>query len=459
MWPKVALSVRGLEYIGKRYAFLFASLMVVVTAVDSQFVKLFYGTDLGTPGNFQLLLFVFFVIVASFFNIVFLVNVRAAGEKIRTGRAFMFKAAYIGISAIQYTLLLILSVLMFQSVFFQGYAKLFSLLIVYLSHISSAVVLGMLSFIFVQWFRASKSFSMFVYALVFVIIVLLIIVAIPFLTEQFNLQPEWIYPRNYIAVILDLLVPSSNMSNVYGLGTYALPLMVTVSWILTVLLLRPYSGRIGKMTFWSVVSIPLIYQLFALISNTNLITDPRLVEIIYTRQFQFLISMSYQISGIFFAFAFWVIGRKIKLENMKSYLTISSIGILLLFSSLQPGTAFYAAYPPFGLVTISVLGLSSYMLLTGLVGAAAQISRNTEVRKEIYKGLEENSHILKMGMAEMEREIRTRVGLILNKIESSGLEDDMRVSMEPDEEDVQDMINEVLSEVHSRRPRSTLKEG
>jgi hypothetical protein len=39
-------------------ALIFIPLIVVVTIVDSQFINAFYGTDLGNPGSYHLLLFV-----------------------------------------------------------------------------------------------------------------------------------------------------------------------------------------------------------------------------------------------------------------------------------------------------------------------------------------------------------------------------------------------------------------
>ena len=40
-----------------KHALALISLIVVVTIVDSQFINIFYGTNLGTPGNLHLLLF------------------------------------------------------------------------------------------------------------------------------------------------------------------------------------------------------------------------------------------------------------------------------------------------------------------------------------------------------------------------------------------------------------------
>ena len=132
--------------------------------------------------------------------------------------------------------------------------------------------------------------------------------------------------------------------------------MTISSWILTISLLKPYMSRIGKK-FWILVSIPLLYQFFTfIVRDANLVTDPALVEIIYSRQFQFLFAISYQVAGLFFAIVFLGIARKIERKIMKKYLIFCSIGMASLFSSVQPGTPFYPEYPPFGLVTISFLG-------------------------------------------------------------------------------------------------------
>jgi len=144
-----------------------------------------------------------------------------------------------------------------------------------------------------------------------------------------------------------------------------------------------------------------------------------------------------------------LIGRKMKRKTMKNYLIISSIGIILLFSSIEPGNPFFAAYPPFGLVTLLFLGLSSYLLLVGMLGCAAYVSRDVELRREIYKGLEVDSNVLrKMGLAEVQREMERRILPLVNKM---NLSDEMRESMDHSEEDVKTMIDEVLNEIHRKR--------
>jgi hypothetical protein len=434
---------------GSKQALRLILLMVVVTIVDSQFINIFYGTDLGTPGNLHLLLFVSFVIVASIINTILLLFVKRNDIHSTTSRPLLFRVAYIGTSIVQYTISLILFIMISEMLIFHEYNKIFSLLVVYLSHFWSAIILGILSLTFIQWFKFATSFSILIYGVVFSVILFLILITVPLLTEQFTHQSQLIYPRDYASLIMAVIVPSRDIAFIYGLGGYVLPLMIISSWILTVLLLKPYANRIGKKRFWLIVGIPLLYQLFSfIVRDSNLVTDPTLVQIIYSQQFQLIFGISYQVSGLFFAIAFLVIGRKMKRKRMKTYLIISSIGIVLLFCSMQPGMPFYAAYPPFGLVTLLFLGLSSYLLLVGMLGCAAYVSRDSELRREIYKGLEVDADVLKkIGMAEMQREIQKRVLPLANKIK---LSDEMRSHMDPDpdEEDVKTMIYEVLNEIH-----------
>ena len=435
---------------GSKLVLVLVSVVVFLTVVDSQFIKVFYGTDFGTLGALHMLLFVSFVIIASIINIILLLFAKVNDFQARSSKTLLFRIAYTGTSIVQYSISLILVIMISQMLVFHGYSKVFSILVVYLSHLWSVIILGVLSFRFIQWFRFTRSFSLLIYGVVFVAILFLILITIPLLTEQFRLQPQVIYSRVYTSLIMDVLVPSSNIAFIYALGNYVLPLLVILSWIVTISLLKPYAGRIGKKKFWLIVSIPLVYQFFSLIVNDqDLITDPGLIKIVYSKEFQLFLGISHQIAGLLLAMGFWLIGRKMKRKNMKNYLIICSIGIILLFSSIQSGT-FYAAYPPFGLVTVLFLGLSSYLLLVGMLGCAAYVFRDVELRREIYKGLEVDSDVLKkMGLAEVQREMQRRILPLVNK---TNLSDEMRDSLDPSEEDVKTMIDEVLNEIHKKKP-------
>ena len=443
---------------GSKFSLLLVSLIAISTIVDSQFIRLFYTTDLGTPGNFHILLFVSLVLFASIINIMFIRFAKSNDTQARSSRPLLFRTAYVCTLGAQTVVLLIMYLVISEMLIFHAYDRVFLLLVIVVSHFLSAFILGTLSVLFLQWFRFGRSLSILTYATVFIVILFLVLTTLALLiqthTTQSTLEAESVSPKQYITLVLQDAFPSTvdpNIAFVYGLGTYALPILAIASWILTVSLLKGYIIRIGKKKFWLIVSIPLAYQIFVVIvSNPNLVTDASLTLILYSPQIQFLVAINGQISGLFFAVTLWIIARKTGQKNMKNFFMITSLGIISLFSSIQPGSPFYEAYPPFGLVTLSLLGVSSYMLLVGMVGSAAYVARDSLVRREVYNSLEADSYVLKMGTAEMKRELEHRVLSVTNKFKSSKFAGDMIFTTEPDEKDVRLMVEEVLKVVHSK---------
>jgi hypothetical protein len=433
-----------------KHAIVFVSLIVVITIVDSQFINVFYGTNLGTPGNYHLLLYISLVVAISIISTVMLLYAKRNDIHPTSSRPLMFRVAYVGTSIVQYIIIAILAIAILEAFVVHGYNKILTLLVVYLSHFWSAIMLGVISFVFIHWFRSTRSFSILIYAAVFAVSIFLILITLPLLTEHFRPQPELIPPRDYTSLITGIIVSSREIAFIYGLGNYVLPVLIISTWVLTVSLLRPYTQRIGKKKFWLLATIPLLYQLFTfLIRNANIVTDPMFVQIIYSQQVQFIFGISYQVSGILFAIAFLTVARKMRRKVMKNYLIISSLGIIALFCSVQPGMPYYAAYPPFGLATLLFLGLSSYVLLVGMIGIGANVSRDIELRKEIYRDIRVHSEIFKnIGVAEMQLEIERKVIPLTNKIK---IADEMRDHIDPSEEDVKIMISEVLNEIESKR--------
>ena len=85
-----------------KQALILISIISIISIVDSQFVNTFYGTDLDTPGNPHLVLFISLVIIVSVINIVLLFFVKSNHLLDRTSRPLLLKIAYSITSIIQY---------------------------------------------------------------------------------------------------------------------------------------------------------------------------------------------------------------------------------------------------------------------------------------------------------------------------------------------------------------------
>jgi hypothetical protein len=73
-------------------------------------------------------------------------------------------------------------------------------------------------------------------------------------------------------------------------------------------------------------------------------------------------------------------------------------------------------YPPFGLVTVSFMGLSSYLLLLGVYSSAISVSEDSKLRQSIRQvTLSEPRLLDSIGTAQMEQEIQKRMVAVMRK--------------------------------------------
>jgi hypothetical protein len=105
-----------------------------------------------------------------------------------------------------------------------------------------------------------------------------------------------------------------------------------------------------------------------------------------------------------------------------------------------------ASYPPFGLVTVSFVGLSSYMVSIGL-SATVSVSEDVKLRDSIRKqNLEETKLLDSIGSAHMEQEIVKRV-MVVAKKNSAMLEAETGIQSSMEESDIKQYLGHVLNEV------------
>src|SRR5215467_12015899 len=239
---------------GSKFSLLLVSLIAISTIIDSQFIRLFYTTDLGTPGNFHSLLFVSLVLFASIINILFIRFAKSNDTQARSSRPLLFRTAYLCTIGAQIVVLLIMYLVISEMLIFHAYDRVFLLLVIIVSHFFSVFILGLLSVIFVQWLRLHRSLSILTYTSVFIVIMFVVLTTLPLLVVTHSMQTadegESVSPKPYITLVLGYFVPSSDTAFLFALGTYALPIMAIASWMLTISLLKGYTKRIGKKKFW-----------------------------------------------------------------------------------------------------------------------------------------------------------------------------------------------------------------
>ena len=127
---------------------------------------------------------------------------------------------------------------------------------------------------------------------------------------------------------------------------------------------------------------------------------------------------------------------------------MSAFGFVLLFVSNQAVVLISAPYPPFGLPTISLMGLSSYLILVGIYSSAISVAQDTKLRQTIRKSTTEESKLLiSIGSAQMEQEIQRRAVKVA-KDQQQTMAEQTGVQSSLTEHDMKQYVSEVLKEIH-----------
>ena len=152
------------------------------------------------------------------------------------------------------------------------------------------------------------------------------------------------------------------------------------------------------------------------------------------------------LTGIIFGAAFLSIARTLQKESaLRNHMLIAAYGFLLFYIAGSASAA-QAAYPPFGLASVSLTGLSCYLIYSGLYSSATSVSQDANLRQYIRRSVTEQSRLLdSMGTAQMEQELQSRVLIVTKKL-SDKMEEESGVEASLTEVDIKEHIEMVRNE-------------
>jgi hypothetical protein len=421
----------------------------IVMVVDSIFVNitLSIGQDLGVHVNSVLFIsFVAFFIIS---NYSFLKYTRIDYSSIGSNSLSRIDFSRLIVSVCQIVISFLLVLIAIQILVNVNYHLLIVTLIIYISHISAISFITFLAYQFVAWFSVTKNYLILFYAFGFSIITITLILSAFYLETQISKADPVVTQTSIERAVNEY---SSLGSGLTALGTahaYASIASFVTIWIPTAFLLKTHYTR--RLLYWSVVLIALVFFLLPYISSKIGIFDIMFLE--YGKQFSliyYIIFSPYQqFGGLLFGIAFWLTARKIRRKNLKALVNTTGIGISLLFGSVVINGLTYVVLPPFGLVTVPFMALASYMLFIGLNRSSKELTRDANIRREIYKiAGQEYSLLRNIGIAELNRTIKARVDPILEKI---AIKEGSQVQEKMDESDYKKFIAEALQELEDRK--------
>ncbi|MGB8023581.1 MAG: hypothetical protein WCF06_04600, partial [Nitrososphaeraceae archaeon] len=328
----------------------------------------------------------------------------------------------------------------------------------------AAIILGLLSYRFLSWYKSSnKNITVLLYGLTFAVtaIGIGVIVAVNssvILSEN----PSQI---GGLQSVLKVYASSSSSSNttqspkaliLYQITYTPSRLGFILYWIATALLLREYSRRLGRVKFWTLISLPLVSFLAASIFVSQDYKHSLLYDAL-------LVISTLTAGGVLFGTTFLIMARSIRRiittsstntashhNTLAYYLTISAFGTVLITISLT-SPVIYAPFPPFATAAWSFLGLSSYLYSVGFYFSTISIAQDAKLRQSIRDIAAKESKLLdSIGTAHMEQEIQKKV-LKLAKEQEKTLEEQTGVELhewqqqQAEQENIQDYMAEVFA--------------
>jgi hypothetical protein len=339
-----------------------------------------------------------------------------------------------------------MTVLIFQQLYYNYYKIIIPILIVIISYIIASTFIIILSILFLSWYKSQRNKIIFLYFISMLLIAFNLVMTATITVVKLTDRPDEI--RKFSGGTVDLSVGKYEfLNNIYKASSI---LSFISIWVTTALLMNYYREKlINIIVYWILLSIPLLYFLinyiyqyiFTGILISYLTIDPITVSILLTT----FLSLSKPIGGLTFAAVFWNISKIVNYEkNIKSSMVISGWGILLIFGANQGLVQTLAPYPPFGLMTITVLILGGFLMLLGIYNSAKLVSVNDNLRKSIYKHFSEPRLLGLIGQAEMKKEIE---GIVKEITQHKGsLEREINIPIALDEKALKKYITFVISE-------------
>jgi hypothetical protein len=435
---------------------LLMSILVITFLIDSQigYIADFIPERLVT--NEGIALFIGIAVVFAIGGILTLEYVKTKTKESRA-RVLHLHATHIGVTIAQYVLIAIIAFVIAQILVTAQYNTVMIAAALSISYGLWIITLALLSRAFLSWLRSSRSNVTVSKRNVMVLILALSMIAyvVNGVTGLANfllmLQEQLEVVTSVDVAFFPEFDPESLQQQINAVYQIAGAIAYVLTWIGTVMLLRPYIHRIGKIKFYAIMGSAMVYYLIQYPLFVLGIITPTGESDVEVMNTILITSIAGVFSGIIFGAAFLSIARTLqKGSALREYMIIAAYG-LLLFYVAGTATATQAAYPPFGLASVSFTGLSCYLIYTGLYSSAISVSQDLALRQSIRQSVKEQSKFLEsMGTAQMEAELQTRV-LSTAKKASDSMAEETGLESSMTEDDMKDYMEIVMNELKDKR--------
>ena len=433
---------------GSKRLFMLMLVTIIVITIDSEigYVADFIPEQISSRGG------VFaFIVIAAIFAITqyFILDYIKQSNKETRERVSKLLTLHTGVSVVQYILAAVIALVILQILLTQQYSTVSLYIVHAISYGLWIVILSLLAFAFFFWYVSSnKNLIVLIFVLAMIAYVVNGITSVATYFDMLTQQKRVVTSMD-VAYFPEFSIES--IGSQIGLASQiASAAAYVLTWIGTVKMLYPYIKKLGKIKFWIIMGVAMIYYLISFpLFVLGYFTPSENVDAMTN---VLIFSFAGIMSGIIFGAAFLSVARTLrKGSDLRNHMVIAAYGFVLFYIA-GSAMASQAAYPPYGIVSVSFTGLSCYLIYTGLYSSAVTVSQDTTLRLSIRKSVSEQAKFLdSMGTAQMEQELQSTVMKIARK-HSDVLTKKTGVESSMTDADIKEYLTMVLNEIHKSDP-------
>lgn len=325
------------------------------------------------------------------------------------------------------------------------------ILLIVISYGTSSFFLILLSILFYKWYRINNRTILLLYLVSITFILVNLVASVMLTVIKLSDEPSLVRP-SFGATTYFVLSKYAMMDSFYEITSV---LSFVSLWITSLILVINYRKKsLKNVLFIILLTLPLVnFGInYILMHFTDLVFvfGNQFSPVVISMLFVLYYSLGKPIGGIMFGFLFWRTSKSLGYErDLVGFILLSGFGIMLLFSTDQATLLVTTPYPPFGMSTITIMVLASYLMLNGLYNSAKLVSYNNQLRQSIINATRESRILNMIGEAEKQKELES----ILTKVHDSPILNDDASDVKPlefDEEELKNYISEIVSELQSK---------
>ena len=424
---------------------IFAVLVVEnVDYIVADFIVKFNASSAG------IILFVFISVGYILGQTILMKFMNSSSSAIKS-RSILIATLHRAVSIVQYVLAANVILIIIQIFLFSKYSIINLLSVTFISNFFTASLLVIFALSFLSWYKNKKqSIGILLYALAFLILAVSEVVSGSGSAYLLSQKDQWITPTSEVK-FSDF--PDGTFFDIffsfYRYIDYSSFLLVLIA---SAILLYHYSKKTSNPKIVLIIALPILGYTSSILDALHILSADTNPNLFYYYIYIALVSASV---GILFAFSFWIVSKKLPESPVKTFLKITAYGFVLLYFSNNISVTI-AAYPPFGVNSLSLLSLSSYFVLFGLYSSALSLSQDLTLRQHLRSLAKNDNNLLSsIGTAQMESEVKRAVGELKDVADEheKELAEKSGIETPVPESEIEDYLKQVIEEVAKTRKK------